>query len=105
MQSVTEVGKTAKDYEIANVKQKGLFKRFARYYSPYKRTFFLDMLCSFILAVSGLLYPILSRYTLNTFIPGGMLKELLLACAGLLGVYFLRAFMKYSINYYGHVMG
>ena len=105
MQSVTEVGKTAKDYELLNTKQKGLFKRFARYYSPYKRTFFLDMLCSFILAVSGLLYPILSRYTLNTFIPGGMLKELLLACAGLLGVYFLRAFMKYSINYYGHVMG
>ena len=104
MQSVTEVGKTAKDYEI-NVKQKGLFKRFARYYSPYKRTFFFDMLCSFVLAVSGLLYPILSRYTLNTFIPNLMLKELLLACAGLLGVYFLRAFMKYCINYYGHVMG
>ena len=93
MQSVTEVGKTAKDYQI-NVKQKGLFKRFARYYSPYKRTFFFDMLCSFVLAVSGLLYPILSRYTLNTFIPNLMLKELLLACAGLLGVYFLRAFMK-----------
>ena len=104
MQSVTEVGKTAKDYEIG-VKQKGLFKRFARYYSPYKRTFFLDMLCSFVLAVSGLLYPILSRYALNTFIPKGMLEELLIACAALLGVYFLRAFMKYCINYYGHVMG
>ena len=104
MQSVTEVGKTAKDYEIG-VKQKGLFKRFARYYSPYKRTFFLDMLCSFVLAVSGLLYPILSRYTLNTFIPNLMLEELLIACAALLGVYFLRAFMKYCINYYGHVMG
>ena len=57
MNSVTENGKTAKDYEINGQKQKGLFKRFARYYSPYKRTFFLDMLCSFILAVSGLLYP------------------------------------------------
>ena len=105
MQSVTEVGKTAKDYDVKDVKKKGLLKRFASYYRPYKRTFVLDMLCSFILAVSGLLYPILSRYTLNTFIPQGMLKELLLACAVLLGVYFLRAFMKYCINYYGHVMG
>lgn len=105
MQSVTEVGKTAKDYENLNVSNKGLFRRFASYYRPYKGTFFFDMLCSFILAVSGLLYPILSRYTLNTFIPNAMLKELLLACAGLLGVYFLRAFMKYCINYYGHVMG
>ena len=105
MQSVTEVGKTAKDYELTNAKQKGLFRRFARYYKPYRRTFFFDMLCSFLLAVSGLLYPILSRYTLNTFIPNGMLKELLVACAALLGVYFLRAFFKYCINYYGHVMG
>ncbi len=104
MQSVTEVGKTAKDYDI-NVPKKGLLKRFTRYYRPYRKTFFFDMLCSFLLAVSGLLYPILSRYTLNTFIPNGMLKELLLACAVLLGVYFLRAFFKYCINYYGHVMG
>ncbi|MBO4380720.1 MAG: ABC transporter ATP-binding protein [Clostridia bacterium] len=105
MQSVTEVGKTAKDYENLNVSNKGLFRRFARYYRPYKTTFFFDMLCSFLLAVTGLLYPILSRYTLNTFIPNGMLKELLIACAALLGVYFLRAFFKYCINYYGHVMG
>ncbi|MBQ3755212.1 MAG: ABC transporter ATP-binding protein, partial [Clostridia bacterium] len=104
MQSVTEVGKTAKDYDI-NVPKRGLLKRFTGYYRPYRKTFFFDMLCSFLLAVSGLLYPILSRYTLNTFIPNGMLKELLLACAVLLGVYFLRAFFKYCINYYGHVMG
>ncbi len=82
-----------------------LLKRFVSYYKPYKGTFFMDMLCSLLFSVSGLLYPIASQYILDTYIPEGMLKEMLIMCAVLLGVYVLRALMKYYISYYGHVMG
>ncbi len=100
-------------YTISNMKsatqknqqKPSMLKRFVAYYKPYKGTFALDMLCSFIYSISGLLYPIATRQILDNYIPEGLLKEMLVMCAVLLGVYVLRALLKYYINYYGHVMG
>ena len=86
-------------------KNKSLFKKFVAYYKPHKKTFALDMICSFIYAVVGLLYPMMTTQILDVYIPGGMIKEILILSAVLLAVYFLRAGMNYYINYYGHVMG
>ncbi len=82
-----------------------LFKKFISYYKPHKKTFALDMLCSFIYSVVGLLYPMMTTQILDVYIPEGKIKEILILCAVLLAVYFLRAGMNYYINYYGHVMG
>ncbi len=82
-----------------------LFKKFISYYKPHKKTFALDMLCSFIFSVVGLLYPMMTTQILDVYIPEGKIKEILIMCSVLLAVYFLRAGMNYFINYYGHVMG
>ena len=86
-------------------KNQSLFKKFIAYYKPHKKTFALDMLCSFIYSVVGLLYPMMTTQILDVYIPNGMIKEILIMSAVLLAVYFLRAGMNYYINYYGHVMG
>lgn len=82
-----------------------LLKRFVGYYKPHKWTFVGDMTCSLIYSISGLLYPMISRRILNEVIPNGLIKEVIILCSCLLGIYLLRAGMKYIINYYGHVMG
>lgn len=86
-------------------KNQSLFKKFIAYYKPHKKTFALDMLCSFVFSVVGLLYPMMTTQILDVYIPNGMIKEILIMSAVLLAVYFLRAGMNYYINYYGHVMG
>ena len=82
-----------------------LLKRFVAYYKPHKATFAVDMTCTFIFSVSGLFYPMISQRILRQSIPNGVIREVLILCAVLLGIYLLRAGMKYYINYYGHAMG
>lgn len=85
--------------------QKHFLKRFVAYYKPHKWTFAVDMTCSFIFSISGLVYPMISQRILRQSIPNGIINDVLILCAVLLGIYLLRAGMKYYINYYGHVMG
>ncbi|MBR7163227.1 MAG: ABC transporter ATP-binding protein [Clostridia bacterium] len=82
-----------------------LFKKFVQYYKPHKVTFALDMICSFFFSVIGLLYPMMTKKILDDYIPGGMVKEIVILSSVLLGVYLIRAGLNYFINYYGHAMG
>ena len=46
-----------------------MLKRFLSYYKPHKVMFTLDMLASLVVALLGMLYPVITRYMLNDFIP------------------------------------
>lgn len=82
-----------------------LLRRFIHYYKPHKLIFTLDMLASFLVAVIGMGYPIITRFMLNDFIPNKKI-ELVITCAvSLLAVYIIRMFLRYFIQYYGHIMG
>lgn len=87
------------------MQKNSMFKNFISYYRPHKKTFALDMTCSFFYSLIGLLYPLATTRVLDEYIPNGMLKETLIVCAILLGAYIARAGLNYYINYYGHVMG
>lgn len=63
------------------------------------------MLCSLGYSVLGLAYPLLSKKILNTYIPEGNIKMVVLFAMILLGAYFLRQAFNYYISYFGHVMG
>ncbi len=82
-----------------------LLRRFIHYYKPHKLIFTLDMIASFLVAVIGMGYPIITRFMLNDFIPNKKI-ELVITCAiCLLAVYLIRMFLRYFIQYYGHIMG
>ena len=82
-----------------------MLKRFIAYYKPHKKVFFLDMLASLIVALIGIVYPIVTREMLNTLIPEKKYKLIVFAGLTLLGLYLLRMLLNYFIQYYGHVMG
>ena len=82
-----------------------MLKRFLSYYKPYLKTFTLDMCCALGNSATGILYPILTRYMLNDLIPNRKFNQIILFGGILLMAYVLKRLMKYSVDYYGHMVG
>lgn len=82
-----------------------MLKKFISYYKPYKLLFWLDMIASFIIAIIGMGYPIITRFMLANWIPENNIKLIIVGACSLVGIYILRAFLRYFIQYYGHIMG
>lgn len=82
-----------------------LIRKFISYYKPHKRLFFIDMLCSFTVAICDLFYPIIARDIINDFVPNRNLRFMLIWGGVLLLIYLLKAFMNYVVQYWGHVVG
>lgn len=82
-----------------------MLRRFIAYYKPHKKVFILDMLASLIVALIGIVYPIVTREMLNTLIPERKYRLIVAAGLALLALYLLRMLLNYFIQYYGHVMG
>ena len=82
-----------------------MLKRFLIYYKPHLRIFVLDMLASMLVALIGIVYPMITRRMLNDLIPNQNYKMIVFAGLMLLGLYLIRMFLRYFIQYYGHIMG
>ena len=84
---------------------KGLLRRFLAYYGPHKKLFAMDMTASLLVAVIGVVYPIITRTMLNDLIPNRNYRMVLLFGIGLLCLYFIKMLLNYFIQYQGHMMG
>ena len=82
-----------------------MFKRFVYYYKNHKLILTLDMLAAFLIAVTGIAYPIITRLMLNTWIPNEELNSIIIGGASLITIYLIRMGLRYFVQYYGHVMG
>ena len=82
-----------------------ILKRFASYYKPERRLFFMDLLAASIIAVLDLLFPIITRTFMKDFIPNRNLRAVLLWAGALVVLYVLRLLCQYFVDYYGHVVG
>ena len=82
-----------------------MLKRFLAYYKPHMKIFVLDMLASMLVALIGIVYPMITRTMLNDLIPNKNYRMIVFAGLMLLGLYLVRMFLRYFIQYYGHVMG
>lgn len=82
-----------------------MLKRFLSYYKPHKLIFTLDMLAALLVALIGIVYPIMTRTMLNDLFPNREYKKIVLFGLGLLGIYLVRMLLNFFIQYYGHVMG
>ena len=85
-----------------------VFKRFLRYYKPYRTVFWLDMACAMLVSVIDLVFPQLLNYlTRNVFTrsPQEVLSLLAPLAFGLLAMYLARYGGRFYITYQGHVMG
>ena len=82
-----------------------MLKRFIRYYKPHRKLFAMDLICAFILAISDLFYPMITRSMMNDFIPNKKIRTLVLCGILLLVIYLVKMGLKYFIQYFGHVVG
>ncbi len=82
-----------------------MLKRFIAYYKPHKKIFVMDMLASLLVALIGILYPMLTRKMMNDLIPNEQVAMIVGFGLCLLGLYVVKMLLNFFIQYYGHVMG
>ena len=63
------------------------------------------MLAAFLIAATGIAYPIITRLMLNEWIPNEELKSIIIGGVSLITIYLIRMGLRYFVQYYGHVMG
>jgi ATP-binding cassette subfamily B protein len=82
-----------------------LIRKFSSYYKPHMKLFMVDMFCALGIAGLDLVFPLLSRNILNTYIPDKNLRALVMTAVAMLVLYIVRAIFNYIVFYWGHVVG
>lgn len=85
-----------------------IFKKFIRYYKPYRGLFYFDMFCALIVSAVDVAFPqILNWLTKGLFseTAQAILRTLPWVAAGLLVMEVVRVACQYYITSWGHVMG
>lgn len=86
-------------YTIPITKQKGIdtpmIKKFARYYRPYWKLFALDMFCALMIAAVDLLFPMVSRWTMQELLPKNAYAVFFAVIGALVAAYLIRAGFQY----------
>lgn len=82
-----------------------MLKRFISYYGPHKKMLALDMLASLLISVIGMVYPVVTNRMLNIYIPQKQYATIITAGAIVMALYIVRMFLRYFVQYYGHMIG
>ncbi len=82
-----------------------MLKRFLVYYKPHMGIFIPDMIASLLVALVGIVYPMVTRSMLNDLIPNRNYRMIVIAGVSVLVLYFVRMLLNYFIQYKGHIMG
>lgn len=86
-------------------KKKGLIPRFIPYYKPHLKLFIIDMICAFVISCINLVYPIITRSIINTYVPNKAIESMLIALSALLIMYIVKALLNFVLQYWGHLVG
>ena len=82
-----------------------MLRSFAHYYKPHWKLFVFDMIWALVAAGCDLVYPVVSRNIINTYIPDKNIRLILTWCAALLVIYIIQTIMQYFMQYQGHIVG
>lgn len=82
-----------------------MFKKFVSYYKPYLKLFLLDMACALFIAGVDLVYPLISKYALNTLLPTDAYRSFFVWMGILVGAYLLKGVFQFIVTYWGHILG
>ena len=79
-------------------------KRFFRYYKPHKKLFILDLICSFLISVGNMFYPMIARDIIQA-VELKNLQFIITWSIVLGGIYLLKCALTFIVGYWGHVLG
>lgn len=91
---------TTKEYQ-----KKGVLSVFISFMKPHRGLFALDMLCALLVSLVDLVYPLLSRYCLNTLLPQDLFGAFFTVMLCILAAYLVRSALYFVITYWGHIFG
>ncbi len=78
---------------------------FLSYFGPHMKLFVIDMLCAFAVSIIDLIFPIISRRSMQNYLPDKLFSAFFIVIAVLLAAYLLKAVFYYIITVLGHYMG
>ncbi len=78
---------------------------FFSYYKPHRALFCLDMFCALVACFADLLFPYITRLSLQQLLPENRFAAFFVIMAALVLAYLLTALCNYIITYLGHMMG
>ena len=82
-----------------------LIPRFFSYYRPHRRLFILDLICSFLISVCNMFYPMIARNIMNDYVPNQNLRLLVVWAIVMAAIYAVKSVLTYIVGYWGHVLG
>lgn len=82
-----------------------MIKRFIPYYKPHLKLFLFDFACAIALALLSLVFPRAVNVVMDTLLPAGELKPVLLWGALLAALYVLQYLLQMVVEYWGHIVG
>lgn len=82
-----------------------MIREFIKYYKPHKKLFAFDMFCSFLIALTDLFYPIITKNIINDYVPNRNLRLVLTWAGVILLLYIAKMGLNYFVSYWGHVVG
>jgi len=80
-------------------------KIFAAYISRHKKLFFIDMICAVAVSAIDLIFPYVSRLSMNELLPKNLYRTFFIVMAIMLLAYLVKAALYYVITVVGHRMG
>lgn len=81
------------------------FGIFLSYYRPHWKLFFIDMLCALIAGAIDLIFPYVSRGSMQKLLPQGLFKVFFAVMLIMVAAYLIKALLYYIITVVGHKMG
>ena len=99
LQNKTETEMNKKNY---NAKP---FSIFMSYIAGHKKLFGIDMLCALLVALIDLIFPYVSRYSMQVMLPNKLYATFFTVMAVMVLAYVLKAGLYYVITVIGHKMG
>ena len=82
-----------------------MIREFIKYYKPHKKLFMFDMFCSFLIALTDLFYPLITKNIINDYVPNRNLRLLITWASVILLLYLAKMGLNYFVSYWGHVVG
>lgn len=81
------------------------FLLFFSYFRPHKALFAADMLCAVAVAAIDLVFPYVSKKSMELYLPNHLFKTFFIVMGIIIAAYILRSVFYYIITVFGHKMG
>lgn len=80
-------------------------KYFFSFYKPHMKLFIFDLFCALIVAVCNLFMPAITQNIINIYVPNKDFQLIFIWAGVLLGIYLIKMFLNYCLQYWGHIVG